>query len=127
MSLQSWKKEFYPVPADEVYKKGALAHSLQKWMGLTKEALRKHGLRHKEVGGVSAIIDKSGHRLLIDSTSCALCLWYPGCSGCPIQDVRGERCDREKGGHRTPYDWWTKKYNPRPMLALLKRAAKAQH
>jgi hypothetical protein len=41
MSLESWKAEFYPIPADEVKKKDALAHSLRKWEGLRKEQSRE--------------------------------------------------------------------------------------
>lgn len=39
MSLETWKEEFYPIPADEVPESQALAHSLRKWEGLRKENL----------------------------------------------------------------------------------------
>ena len=44
MSIESWKAEFYPTPADEASKDQAIAHSLRKWEGLRKENLDRHEL-----------------------------------------------------------------------------------
>lgn len=45
MSLQTWKDEFYPVPASEPIggHKAQIEHSLRKWRGATKENTEKHG------------------------------------------------------------------------------------
>lgn len=44
MSYQTWAEKFYPVAAELVPEEQALAHSLQKWKGLTEENLDAHGL-----------------------------------------------------------------------------------
>lgn len=33
MSLKSWKKEFYKIPANKVSKRFAIQRSLKKWTG----------------------------------------------------------------------------------------------
>lgn len=43
-SLDTWKKEFYPVEAKDVSEEDAGAHAALKWSGLTKENLDKHNL-----------------------------------------------------------------------------------
>lgn len=37
MSLDTWKAEFYSIPAEEVAAKDAIQHSLTKWIGLRPE------------------------------------------------------------------------------------------
>lgn len=44
MSLETWKEEFYKIPAEECIKEQALDHSITKWEGLRPENLQKHGL-----------------------------------------------------------------------------------
>lgn len=45
MSLQSWQDEFYPVEADQPQTQlDAARHSLQKWQGVMKKNLKRHGL-----------------------------------------------------------------------------------
>ena len=43
MSLTTWKKEFYPVPAKKMPLRKALEHSILKWRGALPGNLRKHG------------------------------------------------------------------------------------
>ncbi len=46
MSLESWKKEFYPTRAADVKTLDeALTHTERKWEGLRPENLERHGLR----------------------------------------------------------------------------------
>ena len=130
MSLESWKKEFYSVPADKVAKKDALAHSLRKWEGLTKAALRKHK--------ISRCGDTIGEEELneyfpIDSSTCALCEAFheelPGeairsCGSCPLVGLS----EQEEGdsGCTKEYLAWFANHRLAPMLALLRKAMRAQ-
>ena len=127
MSLTTWEKEFYPITAKE-FEKGAndrtlVDHSLRKWRGLRIENLRRHKLIQEgcEIGGF----------LAIDDRTCALCARYlhPGCmcDGCPIVEVRGDRCDNKKDGEdESPYHLFTCFSNPEPMITLLEEALAVQ-
>lgn len=130
MSLQSWKKEFYPVSASRVADKDALAHSLRKWQGLTRAALRKHKL----VRCGDSIGEKEPDEYFpIDSSTCALCEAFheelPGeairsCGSCPLvglseQEEGGSGCTKE-------YLAWSDNHRLAPMLALLRKAMRAQ-
>ena len=106
MSFQSWQKEFYPKPADRTSKASATAHSLQKWLGLTKKNLKKH--QCKMVYG--RVLSESGGGLDIDAASCALCHHYfhydrNDCGKCPLYLVRGSvKCDHTMATEeRDPY------------------------
>lgn len=96
MSIESWKKEFYPVSVkdfDVINKSDSelVDHCLRKWEGLTKENLEKHKLTKRNI----YICDKNGDvpAFKSDATSCALCEKYDDdCSSCPLAIVRGD-CD----------------------------------
>lgn len=108
MSLDTWKAEFYPVPADSVPESDTLSHSLRKWEGLRKENLEKHGLQ-ADVGGFH-----------IDSSTCALCQHYlksGWCYPCPISTMGGYsvNCDDE-------YRIWVFEKDPEPMITRIKNA-----
>lgn len=130
MSLETWKAEYYPVPATEVAKADAVAHSLRKWEGLRLEAVERYGLaaggrmlrnQHREAG-VFMIID----------TTCALCIQYlearHGCPLCPLKIVRGVPCDvdLEIGDHTepAPYVEYIHGGDPEPMISWLNKAGK---
>ncbi len=90
MSKESWKKEFYPQPACEVKTYlGALFNSINKWSGLSKKNLQKHGLvrRHKTIYDPHA---KGAKVLEISKTSCAMCQYFLkpdgtlDCPRCPL-------------------------------------------
>jgi len=125
MSIKTWKKEFYPVPASRVSKKNALAHSLRKWEGLKKSNLKKHGVKYDKLFFVG--IKDDLERLLIDATTCALCHHYLDnrCVDCPLYAVIGKSCDdngwREGG---SPYTDFVDFGKASPMLRLLKKAQK---
>jgi hypothetical protein len=130
MSLATWKAEFYPIPARRVSKKNALAHSLRKWQGLTKAALRRHGITRNGYQ-----ISGEGGRLDIDSGTCALCghflKYEPGdyeCANCPLAIVRGGmRCDHEMAFEESaPWCAFSEDGDARPMISWLKKAIKAQ-
>lgn len=127
MSLATWKKEFYPIPASRVKKADALAHSVRKWLGLRKAGLKKHGLqRYRE--GIAE--DDCGKGLLtIHAETCALCRAYfdrtGGCDQCPLYQSRSFfSCgDVDPYNEQTsPFDSWVDEGDPNPMIAALRKA-----
>jgi len=112
MSLETWKKEFYPVPASTVSEKNAVKHCLQKWTGLLKKNLRKHSVKSYD------ICDSIG----TGSTSCALCLYYldDNCVSCPIFLETRLRCEDSK----SHYIYWLKKDSALPLVQLLRRISR---
>lgn len=100
MSLETWIKEFYPVPAQDVSEKKALNHSIVKWTGLLPKNLRKHGV---EWAAPRAIRDAvTLDTFDIDVTTCALCVHHcrsfgeMECEGCPLNQYLGMPCDHEE-------------------------------
>lgn len=125
MSLESWKKKYYPVEASKV--SGALEatlHSLRKWMGLQRGDLAEHGI---ELDDLSRPVDENGQMFNVDATTCALCeLFYDGtakepCKKCPLAMARdGVSCDcRRAGEEMSPYMAWISNGNPQPMIEAL--------
>lgn len=125
MSIETWKKEFYPETAEEVAAKGnvkaALEHSLKKWEGLRVENLNKHDLSK---GTQSRMIKFWPHphgggdlqMFPVEGSNCALCQMYmygeqgyANCDACPLED-----CDPE-------YATFFEVDDPEPMIALLKQ------
>lgn len=96
MSLESWKKEFYPVDACEI--EGlvdAAKHSLKKWEGLLSENRKKHGvILNKD----SDLEEGGGGIILLDGTSCALCQVAGECVACPLNSI--QNCCEDN----SPYD-----------------------
>jgi len=89
MSIETWKAEFYPTPAEEAIgsEEEALRHSLHKWQGGTPENLEKHGLKAHE-------LDDDGH---MSTRDCALChytntLKKNDCKRCPLTIHTGQGC-----------------------------------
>ena len=129
MSLSSWKKEYYPIPASRCSKKNALDHSIRKWTGLLKVNLKKHGLR----ADAGELLDgKHTTGFGIDCESCALCHYYMdirmNCGACPLALAnKGVPCDGHywDDDHSTllgQYSRFLQFDNARPMLNLLKKA-----
>ena len=116
-----WRAEFYPVRADEVTKEGAVEHSLQKWRGLRRSNLEKHGF-------VDTLDDGSEKLpLLVDSSTCALCEHHikkgcPTCPTCPITLATGHTCDQVVYGKSSPWRIWGLAHNPEPMIEALEAA-----
>lgn len=113
MSLATWTAEFYPVPADQVPAEEAVAHSLRKWRGLTKENLERHG------GEINLCDAKFGtERIAIDVSTCALCIHYyndGSCWKCPLKRLLGKKCFRRG----EPYHKWGCTGDPLPMIRAL--------
>ena len=129
MSLKTWKKEFYPLPASKVKgKRAAIKHSLKKWMGLTEENLAKHSVEigHQYDYNITVVTDDRKSKLKINSSSCALCkLFYDNhtdedkaCRRCPLYKSLGHPCD---GMYGRPFIKWTNELNPEPMIKALQK------
>ena len=131
MTLENWKKEFYPITANEFVgssktEKDYIEHSLLKWTGLLPENLAKHDVEK----GSFYILDKE--RIFgIHSLSCVLCEVYdnktcgtddfvsPG--KCPLVKVLGNRCDSKFVDHSV-YVTWIEEDDPKPMIEALQKA-----
>ena len=140
MSLETWKEEFYPVPADDRRAKrshtAAVNHSLKKWRGLTKENLEKHGLT-KESGHLIIPINGGGC-ITISGATCALCCMeyertaYPMsdlekfCRRCPLFRALGRKCDGPLlvSEEPSPYSEFLSKDDPLPMIKALEKTKK---
>ena len=130
MSIESWKQEFYPVPAEKVPEADALAHSLRKWEGLQEEALRAHALQldHGDLYRADAPDLEGRPEMVVDGESCALCHLYSlkedRCKLCPLALSRdGIPCDRPAPGEAiSPWHQFRHANNPAPMLEALKKA-----
>ena len=126
MSLDTWKKEFYPIPAKECKKKDALEHSLKKWIGLRIKNLEKHGVIKKGFRIIEDLKDEYEYLHIADS-SCALCIHYLNnegikCIKCPLSKSRnGTACDK---GRSSPYENFTNHSEPEPMIRLIRKAIK---
>jgi ribosomal protein L35 len=126
MSLQSWKKEFYPIPADKIITwKAALEHSMLKWSGFSKKNLEKHDV----------ILDHGSlqckyREFKVDDKSCALCLLsydrkikYVACNTCPIFKLNGYYCVYRRG-RVSAWNAFILHDNPKPMQRLLAKTYK---
>lgn len=129
MSIESWKAEFYPIPADECPKEQAIDHSLQKWKGLLPENLERHDLvaRAGELHEKDSVTDDY---FGINGLTCSLCHWYfrfgaregYGCMSCPLFKVRGHECDKIRLDEQiSPYRAFRTENNPRPMIEWLEK------
>lgn len=112
MSLQTWKDEFYPVPASEPMgeHKAQIEHSLRKWRGATKENTEKHGVFYED----HTIFDEtdSTGKFMFGSESCSLCL-NNECHECPIVLSGRFGCNYSYSEYRMSG------CDPTPMIAVL--------
>lgn len=124
MSLQTWKKEFYPHTASS---RKALAkpitHALKKWRGLTDENLKRHNIKTTYLGNLR---DDENNFFVINSNSCTLCKLYINlhCIGCPLYITRKHYACHypTRNEDFSPYDSFTVLNNPQPMIKALELA-----
>ena len=127
MSLKSWIKEFYPIPAHKVTKKNAIDACILKWRGLSKASLERHGM-HQE----SYIIvgDTRADQWYANEKSCALCRFYleDHCKLCPLAIVRKDTpCDMPmKNESLSPWYAYISLGDTKPMLLWLREAKKQE-
>lgn len=127
MSIETWKLEFYPVPADvftPVERRRlllqAIEHSIRKWTGLLPRNLQKHNVAVKN--GLVVNTNGCSGSIEISSKTCALCKRYNSCTKCPLYKSLGTYCDN---GAHSPYRKFTLGDDPKPMIKALKKALKA--
>ena len=143
MSIETWKEEFYTVPADDRRAKrshtAAVNHSLKKWRGLTKENLEKHGLIKKSMTSVIIPINGGGY-ISTAGTTCALCCMEDDrtclnnstnekfCRRCPLFRTLGKQCNQENffdiSEEPSPYSEFLSKDDPLPMIKALEKTKK---
>jgi hypothetical protein len=94
MSGKTWLAEFYPEEAAEAAKRGMIAageHCLQKWLGYTPEALKKHNLRFDKWIGGTILAYKDDVVIHAGPGACAYCQvpgnQLEGCKSCPLANV----------------------------------------
>lgn len=121
---EAWLRQYYPLPAQGVLAKDAVAHSLHKWRGLRTKVLERYGLK---VYGVNVQEKDSPETLLvIGGESCALCHHdhrrdtETRCTKCPLFKVLGMPC----GVSGQPYPVWIDEADPEPMIKALKKAGR---
>lgn len=136
MSLESWKAEFYDVPASDVNPADAAEHSLKKWLGLRPDALGRHGCEAEAAKDFEVFqvreMSADGWALPMNADTCALCERFfdesaeysrGACAKCPLAIVRrGTPCTTEYGPEaESPYAAACKGY-PELMIKELQRA-----
>lgn len=135
MSMQSWKEQYYPVPARDVSAEDALDHSILKWSGLTTKALEEHKVFLSSNKILQAHGPQDTDCIRIDSFSCALCEHFNyhhdlgKCGNCPLTKVRGLPCDEAPSDEAigtTPWFKFKVGSDPQPMIDLLNKAKEAQ-
>ena len=133
VGLEAWKKEFYPIPAEETKPEEALAHSLRKWEGLSVANRKRFGL----TADGHDLADSEENLFCIDASSCALChhfydsrVWpeEDSCKECPLAIARGGvPCTDETPTERlSPFQRWTNGENSQPMMRQLRKALALQ-
>lgn len=121
MSLISWKKEFYRIPASQVSKGCALQHSLKKWAGLKWSNKKKHKV---VLRGRYNLVDSSDNTIsILGIESCALCVHFFGatedcCLGCPLVKAGIKSC----GDVDSPYSRFIDTGRTLLMIRALKKA-----
>jgi uncharacterized CHY-type Zn-finger protein len=121
MSIETWKKEFYPKkPTERMSKKTAIQHSLKKWIGLRPENLKKHQLQYTNAKDLK---DEDGNMFFVNSDSCSLCIKYLNfaasisCQKCPLyKSLDNHPCDN----WNQPYFQFMDNNDPEPMIVALK-------
>tara|TARA_Y100000034_G_scaffold6296_1_gene6940 strand:- start:88 stop:438 length:351 start_codon:yes stop_codon:yes gene_type:complete len=112
VSIKSWLEEF------------GNQGDLQKWIGLRKENLKKHGLKRRdkklyEYGKPYAVYS-------ITTKTCDFCKKHyrrlnyglSDCSTCPLFKIRNAKCFKPRDD--SPYAKYINKSNPEPMIELIR-------
>jgi len=128
MSGKTWLAEFYPETAREAAERGIVAagkHCLQKWLGFTPEALKKHHL-HFDKFCVGALVNYRGEEITHAGPGyCAYCQaleiwqkgWQKGCKKCPLAHI-ASGCYNEN----SPYREFINTRDPSRLIAALRKA-----
>ena len=127
MSIESWKKEFYPVDAKTVAEINNLAmfqHTLLKYKGARKENLKKHRVKIINARIFSERRSAYGYPFKFTDSTCSLCFAYHYigyCTSCPIHKA-GQDCNTVDD---VPYQKFLDG-DPEPMIELMKKLIKKE-
>lgn len=126
MSLETWKAEFYPIPAEYVSTDDALHHNLALWIGIRQENLDKHDVIYHS----HAVYDRAhiNSPFPMDSATSALCKQHSDtCTTCPIYDVKFKASGcKQLSGCSAAYSIFLKEDTPEPMIDLLQQTINFQ-
>ena len=130
--VHPWIKEFYPVPASEVFEPNEMncaLHTYQKWCGILPSNLEKHNVVEFFW---NSYIDKDTreHVITCSASSCALCVYHRisrtgdiECSDCILKEVVGLPCAQSVDGVffpiETPWYAYVKTRSPDKMILAL--------
>jgi hypothetical protein len=139
MSFETWMKEFYPVDARYVAcalsEREAIAHSLQKFIGLRHENLARHDVKLNTDFSTKFVYDGckkptylGTDGLYINVFSCSLCMRFmtpdgdTDCYKCPIVKSGNKGCNEMESA----WDKFICSENPNPevMIDVLQRTLK---
>ena len=141
MSLESWKREFYPEPAsqhttdtadnvDNVDNVDMLEHALKKWRGLIPANLERHGLVSRSIPQLLEERDNPRESFSVGTTSCSMCARYykdsedqPDCEGCPLNAYQDGPCCYCSPN---PYAEFMQRGDPQPMINALTECLKIE-
>ncbi len=127
MSLKTWCKKHYPVPACDCPPGEELQFDRRKWIGLLPANRKKHGVRLMiRINRTGHILTDSKEELVIDSSSCASCHKQPkgaghmrsACKKCPLI-----KC---YGNGTTPWGKFVLRRAIRPMIDHIEKAIKKE-
>ena len=127
MSIQSWKKEFYPVDASKCRKSilKALKHTLLKYTGTLKKNLKKHDIeKGKGSGRLFDCRGMSYGKLGFGEDTCALCnnpSDFPDCEKCVLYESGNGCLSENDGDWKSPYHVFTIDNDPMPMIRIVKK------
>lgn len=113
MSGRTWLAAHYPIAADKTSNDPieCTDHAILKWRGLLPSNLR----RRKVVLKDCEVRDMDGSLVLVFGCgSCAFCIHWPDCDGCPTDRAS------DGGGCIPAYGMLSRTDDPRPMLRLLR-------
>lgn len=127
MSLATWKKDHYPIPACRCVDGKELQFDRQKWIGLLPANRKKHGLRLISRKQVIGLILTDGKKVfVINGGSCASCHKQPIGAG-SVRSACGDcllkRC---YGNWGTPWGRFITHKAIRPMIDHIEKAIKKQ-
>lgn len=117
MSIENWRKEFYPVTVAELDIENMddidlVKHALRKWEGALEPNLKKYNLSYKD-----HCLSNIEYILYFDCDSCSLCKKYLYCKHCPLYITLGKNCD-EHGV------WSCSSHDATPMVLALRDTLK---
>lgn len=145
MSLETWKAEFYPTPAEVISDPvEAIEHSILKWTGLLDDNLRKHAVRKTWQAVQLEDVSNYGKFFRVSSSTCALCSLFlnsgfsdddndehdddndehdDDCPACPLVKAGYLSCLRcSSDASENAFEHWALTGDAEPMLEALETA-----